>query len=58
MAVNRNKLKALPDEKIAELVNSNEMELIYLHLYSMRNFSAMLALGADELSKEKGTIKV
>jgi hypothetical protein len=38
MAVNRAKLKALPAEKLAELAKTDELELIYLHLQSMRNF--------------------
>ena len=38
MAVNRAKLKALAGEKLAELAKTDELELLYLHLYSMRNF--------------------
>jgi len=41
LAVNREKLKALPGEKLAELAKTNELELLYLHLHSMRNFAAM-----------------
>ena len=41
MAVNREKLKNLPEEKIAELFKTDELELVYLHLQSMTNFSAM-----------------
>ena len=41
MAVNRDKAKALPPEKLAELAKSDELELLYLHLHSMRNFPAM-----------------
>jgi len=41
LAVNRDKLKALPGDKLAELAKTNELELLYLHLHSMRNFSAM-----------------
>jgi hypothetical protein len=41
MAVDRNKLKALPGEKLAELARTDELELIYLHLQSMRNFGRM-----------------
>jgi hypothetical protein len=41
MAVNRNKLKALSGEKLAELAKTDELELLYLHLFSMRNFSTM-----------------
>jgi len=39
MAVSRNKLKALAGDKLAELVKTDELELLYLHLFSMRNFS-------------------
>ncbi len=38
MAVNRDKLKALPGETLAELAKTDELELIYLHLHSLRNF--------------------
>ncbi len=41
MAVNREKLKALPAEKLAELAKNDALELLYLHLNSMRNFAAM-----------------
>lgn len=41
MAVNRERLKALPAEKLAELAKTDELELLYLHLHSMRNFAAM-----------------
>lgn len=42
MAVNRAKLKALDGEILAQMVKSDEMELIYLHLQSMQNFDALL----------------
>jgi hypothetical protein len=38
MAVSRPKLKALSGEKLAKLVQTDELELLYLHLQSMRNF--------------------
>jgi hypothetical protein len=41
MAVNRTKLKDLPAETLAELVKLDELELIYLHLHSMRNFDRL-----------------
>jgi hypothetical protein len=41
MAVNREKLKELSGDKLAELAKTDELELIYLHLQSMRNFSAL-----------------
>ncbi|HET9823428.1 MAG TPA: SapC family protein [Burkholderiaceae bacterium] len=39
MAVNRAKLRALSGDQLAELAKTDELELIYLHLYSMRNFA-------------------
>jgi hypothetical protein len=41
MAVNRAKLKAIPADKFAELAKTDELELLYLHLQSMRNFSGL-----------------
>jgi hypothetical protein len=41
MAVNREKLKELSGDKLAELAKTDELELIYLHLQSMRNFGAL-----------------
>jgi SapC len=40
-AVNRAKLKALGGERLAELARTDELELLYLHLQSMRNFDAL-----------------
>lgn len=42
-AVNRHKLKALPGDTLAELTRSDELELLYLHLQSLRNFEALRA---------------
>jgi hypothetical protein len=42
LTVNRDRLKALPDAVLAALVKSDEMELIHLHLHSMRNFGTLL----------------
>lgn len=41
MAVERKRLKALSGETLSELVRTDELELIYLHLESIRNFSSM-----------------
>ena len=41
MAINRANLKALPDDKLSDLARSDELELAYLHLNSMRNLEAM-----------------
>ena len=40
-AVNRAKLKALPGDKLAELAKTDELELLYLHVQSMRNFNLL-----------------
>ncbi|MGH3515160.1 MAG: SapC family protein [Burkholderiales bacterium] len=37
-AINRTKLKALPGDKLEELAKTDELELLYLHMQSMRNF--------------------
>jgi len=41
LAIDRKKLKALSGEKLAELAATDELELVYLHLQSMRNFTGM-----------------
>jgi hypothetical protein len=41
MAVDRKKLKALPGDVLAELAKTDQLELIYLHLQSMHNFTAV-----------------
>ena len=43
MAIDRDKLTALPGETLAELAKTGELELMYIHLQSMRNISNMLA---------------
>jgi hypothetical protein len=59
-AVNRGRLKTLSSEALADLARSDELELIYNHLSSMRNFEAMRGkisgegLGAqEEATKEE-----
>ncbi|MBD3316153.1 MAG: multidrug transporter, partial [Chitinivibrionales bacterium] len=42
MAVNRAKLKELPADQLQGLVKTDELELIYLHLQSLRNFEMFL----------------
>lgn len=41
-AVNRDKLKEVPAEKLQELVKTDEMELVYLHLASMKNLNEVI----------------
>jgi hypothetical protein len=40
LAVSREKLRALNGETLEKLVKNDELELLYLHLASMRNFSS------------------
>lgn len=40
--ISRERLKALPAERLAELVANDAMELIYLHLASLGNFEGLL----------------
>jgi hypothetical protein len=40
-AINRDKLKALPAERLEELLKTDELELIFLHLHSMHNFGGI-----------------
>lgn len=39
LIANRKKLRELPADKLAELAKSDELELLHLHLYSLRNFA-------------------
>jgi hypothetical protein len=39
MAVSREKLNALPGDVLSELAKTDQLELIYIHLQSMRNFN-------------------
>ena len=53
MAASRAKLRELPAEKLAQLAKTDELELLYLHLYSLRNFNEVKdrligTLAADE----------
>ncbi len=52
MAVNREKLKALSGDQLAELAKTDELELLYTHLTSMSGFSAKLDRLAGQLMPE------
>ncbi|MGE0419676.1 MAG: SapC family protein [Acetobacteraceae bacterium] len=52
-AVSRTKLKALPGDKLAELAATDELELLYLHLQSMRNFDGLRERLEHVLEAEK-----
>ena len=42
MGVNRGKLKALDSEKLANLIKTDQMELIYAHLTSLGNIDSLI----------------
>ena len=52
MAVSRDRLKKLSAEKLADLVQTNELELIYIHLQSLRNVSIMAERLSGTLSPD------
>ena len=43
-AVNRQKLKALPQEQLMAMLSRDELELIYLHLFSLSRFNHLVEL--------------
>lgn len=61
MAVSREKLNELPGDVLSELIKTDQLELIYMHLQSMRNFndvknklvSAQANVSAEESKPEK-----
>ena len=53
MAVNRERLKKLPDDQILALFKTDELELVYLHLQSMKNFNAMVEKTAAHDAEQK-----
>ncbi len=42
MAVNREKIKGLTGEQLAELAKMDALELLYVHIHSMNNFNTMV----------------
>jgi hypothetical protein len=59
-AVNRDKLRALDGDALASLAKTDELELLYLHLSSMRNFNevkdrVIATIGSDDRAKTAET---
>lgn len=54
-AVSRERLKKLDGETLAQLAKTDELELIYLHLQSMRNFNLMRDRFAASLTENQAT---
>jgi SapC len=51
LAVDRKKLRGLSGEALADMAKTDELELLYLHLYSMRNFMTV----KDRLVQTQGS---
>ena len=50
MGIQRERLKALSGEQLSSLARTDELELAYLHLHSLRNFSSMAKRVATDAS--------
>jgi len=55
MAVNRDKLKKLPADKLAELASTDELELIYLHLQSLNHFEGLISQATGKIAAATST---
>ena len=54
-AVNRQKLKALPQETLIAMLSRDELELIYLHLFSLNRFNHLVELMVSKEAKNSET---
>jgi hypothetical protein len=54
-AVDRAKLKAVAGDKLAALAKTDELELLYLHLQSMRNFTGLPERLAGKAGRDRET---
>jgi hypothetical protein len=56
MGVSREKLKSLPGEALAQFAKTDELELIYMHLHSLRNFDRLRERLGNQLPAEAPTL--
>jgi len=56
LAVDRERLKALPGEALSELAQSGELELIYVHLQSMGNLDRMVARASGSANASQSAL--
>ena len=54
LAASRKKLRALEPEALARLAKTDELELLYLHLYSLRNFNDVKDRLIVAMAEDKG----
>ncbi len=50
LVVNGRRLRNLDDDKLVGLVKTGQMDLIYLHLFSLGNFSRLVDMMGAEVS--------
>jgi len=55
--VSREKLRALDGEKLATLARTDELELLYLQLHSMRHFVQVKDRFVSSLAESEGTMQ-
>lgn len=55
MAINREKLKSLSGDQLAELAQTDGLELAYLSLQSLRNFTSMASKVAENVEADAGS---
>jgi hypothetical protein len=56
--INRDKLKALPPEALADMAKTDELELCYVHLQSLNNLTPMARRVSAAAPKANGTARV
>jgi hypothetical protein len=54
--ISRERLKALPSQALADLAKTDELELIYMHLHSLRNFDRLRDRLGNQLPAEAPTL--
>lgn len=54
--INRDKLKALPPDVLAEMARTDELEMCYVHLQSLNNLTPLARLAASSESSEEPSI--
>jgi SapC len=56
MGISREKLKALPGGTLSDLAKTDELELIYMHLHSLRNFDRLRDRLGNQVPAEAPTL--
>lgn len=56
LVINREKMKAIPAEKLAELVKTDELEMMYLHIHSIQNLRETIKRIAPAEPRKEATV--